>query len=171
MQKYFWLWFSMKSMSCQHLFRSGGGWCIPCSPPCVRAWLRTSASIVCWGLEFLELLISTFCYINKTETRTDLCEVHIISIIIPIWFLLYSCNRPDCRIECFAGPGYPRGWGTLICGAGAETRTAMRAGTGRMQEKKFFVVVIECWAKVHELNQLKNRKTRGCTKVVCQHCT
>jgi len=25
-----------------------------------------------------------FCYIRKTETRTDLCEVHIISIIIPI---------------------------------------------------------------------------------------
>jgi len=21
-----------------------------------------------------------------------------------------------------------------------------------------------------DLNQLKNRKTRGCTKVVCQHC-
>jgi len=28
----------------------------------------------------------------------------------------------------------------------------------------------ECGAKAHELNQLKNRKTRGCIKVVCQHC-
>jgi len=70
---------------------------------------RTAASIVCWSLEFLELPISTFCYISKTETRTDLCEVHIISIIIPIWFLLYSLNQPDCRIESCAERVNPRG--------------------------------------------------------------
>jgi len=56
-----------------------------------------------------ELGISTFCYIRYTETRTDLCEVHIISIIIPIGFLLYSLNQPDCRIRVLrgAGCGYP----------------------------------------------------------------
>jgi len=42
---------------------------------------RTAASMVCSRLEFLELRTSTFCYINKTETRTDLCEIHIIAII------------------------------------------------------------------------------------------
>ena len=33
MHIYFWRWFSMKSMSCQHLFRSGGGDASPASPP------------------------------------------------------------------------------------------------------------------------------------------
>ena len=63
---------------------------------------RTAASIVCWSLKFLQLCISTFCYISKTETRTGLCEVHIISIIIPILFLLHSLNQPECRIESYA---------------------------------------------------------------------
>jgi len=58
--------------------------------------------------------------------------------------------------------------GTRICGAGAGTRTSMHAG--RAQDGKFFVRATECGAKAHELNQLKNRKTRGCTKVVCQQC-
>jgi len=40
-----------------------------------------------------------------------------------------------------------------------------------MRGGKFFVLATACGAKAHELNQLKNRKTRGCTKVVCQHCT
>jgi len=56
-----------------------------------------------------ELRISTSCYISKTETRTDLCEVHIISIIIPIWFLLYSLNQPDCRIESWTERVNPHG--------------------------------------------------------------
>jgi len=34
--------------------------------------------------------INILCFISKTETRTDFCEVHIISIIISIWFLLYQ---------------------------------------------------------------------------------
>ena len=42
-----------------------------------------------------------------------------------------------------------------------------RYGTGWI----FFVRATECGAKAHELTQLKNRKTRGCTKVVCQHCS
>jgi len=29
--------------------------------------------------------INILCYISKTETQTDFCEVHVISIIIPIW--------------------------------------------------------------------------------------
>jgi len=70
---------------------------------------RTAASIVCWSLEFLELRISTSCYISKTETRTDLCEVQIISVIIPIWFLLHSLNQPDCRIESNTERVNPRG--------------------------------------------------------------
>ena len=70
---------------------------------------RTAASIVCWSLEFLELRTSTSCYIRKTETRTDLREVHIISITIPIWFLLYSLNQPACRIESCAERVNPRG--------------------------------------------------------------
>jgi len=41
---------------------------------------------------------------------------------------------------------------------------------GRAQDGKFFVRATECGAKAHELNQLKNREIRGCTKVVCQHC-
>jgi len=36
---------------------------------------------------------------------------------------------------------------------------------GRVQDGKLFVRATECGAKAHELNQLKNRKTRGCTKV------
>jgi len=41
---------------------------------------------------------------------------------------------------------------------------------GRVQDGKFFVRATECGAKAHELNQLKNCKTGGCTKAVCQHC-
>jgi len=70
---------------------------------------RTAASIVSWSLEFLELRKSTSCYISKTETRTDLCEVHIISVVIPIWFLLHSLNQRDCRIESCADRVKPRG--------------------------------------------------------------
>jgi len=61
------------------------------------------------SIKFLELRISTLCYISKTKTRTDLCEVHIISIIIPIWCLLYSFDRPDCRIEFCEERVNPRG--------------------------------------------------------------
>jgi len=34
-----------------------------------------------------------------------------------------------------------------------------------MRGGKFFVRATACGAKAHELNQLKNRKTRGCTKI------
>jgi len=67
----------------------------------------------------------------------------------------------------------PRGLqvpGTCICGVGAVTRKAMRAGAMRTRVEKFFVRITECWDKAHELNQLKNRKTRGCTKAAYQHC-
>jgi len=40
-------------------------------------------------------------------------------------------------------------------------------GVGRVWDKKFFLQVTEHWAKAHELNQLKNRETLGCTEVVC----
>ena len=45
----------------------------------------------------------------QMHLATDLCEVHIISIIIPFWFLLYSLNQPDCRIESCAERVNPRG--------------------------------------------------------------
>ena len=32
--------------------------------------------------------INLLCYISKCETQTDFCEVHIVTIIIPVWFLL-----------------------------------------------------------------------------------
>ena len=34
--------------------------------------------------------INSLCYINKTKTRTDFCEVHIIYVIISNRFLLYN---------------------------------------------------------------------------------
>jgi len=33
--------------------------------------------------------ISFVCHISKTQTRVDFCEVHMISILIPIQFLHY----------------------------------------------------------------------------------
>ena len=125
----------------------------------------TAASIVCWSLEFLELRMWTFCYISKTETRTDLCEVHIISIIIPIWFILYSFNQPDCRMELCAEQVNPR-----RLRAHAFARQVREPLLLCMRGGKFFVRATTCGAKAHELNQLKNRKTLGCTKVVYQHC-
>jgi len=58
---------------------------------------------------------------------------------------------------------------------GVGIRTALHAGrielaAGWERVDKFFVQVTECRAKAHELNQLKNCKTRGCTELVCQHC-
>ena len=32
--------------------------------------------------------INILYYISKSETQTDFCEVHIVTIIIPVWFLL-----------------------------------------------------------------------------------
>jgi len=78
-----------------------------------------------------------------------------------------------------AGCGYPhlRGWcgnpHCFACGCGfaaGRARVVLTAGAGRARDVKLFVRVNQCWAKAHELNQLKNRKTRGFTKVVCQHC-
>ena len=73
--------------------------------------------------------------------------------------------------------------GTCICGVGAGTHTTMCAGSnwtccgvgagctwcGRGLRNSLCGLT-ECWVKAHELNQLKNRKPRGCTKVVYQHC-
>jgi len=47
--------------------------------------------------------------------------------------------------------------------AGGRVRVVLAAGAGRARVEKFFVRVTECCAKAHELNQLKNRKTLGCT--------
>jgi len=47
-------------------------------------------------------------------------------------------------------------------------RVVLGAGAGRARVEKFFVRVTQCWAKARELNQLKNRKTRGCT--VLEQC-
>ena len=62
MQKYFWLWFSMKSMSCQHLFRSGRGDASPASPvsaPGCKPTKMSSGFIICsYSISF------TFCYVQ-----------------------------------------------------------------------------------------------------------
>jgi len=51
------------------------------------------------------------------------------------------------------------------------------AGVEWACDEKFFMRITECLTqiigtncKTDENNQLKNRKTCGCTKVVCQHC-
>jgi len=49
------------------------------------------------SLIFRTAYISISWFISKTEIRTDFCEVHIISITIPILFLIYSFNRPCCK--------------------------------------------------------------------------
>jgi len=51
-----------------------------------------------------------------------------------------------------------------------RVRVELAAGAGRTRVEKLLMLVNECWAKAHELDQLRNRKTRGCTEVVCQHC-
>jgi len=45
---------------------------------------------------FIAVHINNLYYISKTETWTDFCEIYM-SIIIPVWFLLYSFNQPDHR--------------------------------------------------------------------------
>jgi len=54
--------------------------------------------------------------------------------------------------------------------AAGQERVVLGAGAQQARVEKFFVRVTECGAKARELNQLKNRKTRGCTEVVCQQC-
>ena len=54
--------------------------------------------------------------------------------------------------------------------AAGRERVVLLARAGWARVEKFFVRVTECWTKAHELNQLKNRKTRRCTQAVCQHC-
>jgi len=71
-------------------------------------------------------------------------------------------ERLSASTESRAGRVNPRG---LRVPAFAG-RVELAAG----RDEKFFVWVTECWVKAHELNQLTNRKTRGCTEVVCQHC-
>ena len=67
-------------------------------------------------------------------------------------------TRAGLRILAFAGRV------RVELAAGRE-RVVLGAGAGRARVENFFVRVIECWAKAHELNQLKNRKTLGCTEV------
>jgi len=54
--------------------------------------------------------------------------------------------------------------------AAGRVRVVLDAGAEWTRVEKFFVRVTECWATARVLNQLKNRKTRGCTVLVCQHC-
>ena len=64
-----------------------------------------------------------------------------------------------------AGYGYPHLRGgcrnphCYACGCGLNLLR------GRKRVEKFFVRVTECWTKACELNQLKKRKTCGCTEV------
>ena len=63
-----------------------------------------------------------------------------------------GCGNPHCNAR---GCGASAGW--TCCGAGARW-TCCGCGAGSGWER-FFVRVTECWAKAHELNKLKNRKT------------
>jgi len=54
--------------------------------------------------------------------------------------------------------------------AGRVNSHRLRVPVFAGRDEKSFVGVTECWAKAHELNQLKIRKTHGYTEVVCQHC-
>jgi len=79
------------------------------------------------------------------------------------------------RIRVLRGAGQPaRVAGTRICGAGAGNRTAIcvrvELAAGRERVDKFFVQVLNVEPKHIRLNQLKNRKTSGCTQAVCQYC-
>ena len=89
-------------------------------------------------------------------------------------YLLESCaGRVAGTRICGAGAGTPTalraGAGWTCCRAG-RARVELAAGAGRARNEKIFLRVNGCWAKARELNQLKNRKTRGCIEVVCQHC-
>jgi len=70
-----------------------------------------------------------------------------------------GCGNPHCFV-CGAGAAW------TCCGGRAQVELA--AGAGRARDEKFFVRVNECWAKVHELNQLKNRKTRESQNTTCR---
>jgi len=66
----------------------------------------------------------------------------------------------------------------LLAGAGrlrvelavGRARVELAADAGRARDEKLFMRVNERSGKAHELIQLKNRKTRGCTEVACQDC-
>ena len=47
--------------------------------------------------------------------------------------------------------------------AAGQAQVELAAGAGR--DEKFLLQVSKCCAKAHEFNHLKNRKTRGCTKL------
>ena len=71
-------------------------------------------------------------------------------------------NPRGLRVPAFVGTrtALRAGVGWICCGVG---RVVLAVGAGRARVEKFFVRVTECWAKARELNQLKNRKTRGCS--------
>jgi len=66
----------------------------------------------------------------QMHLATDLCEVLIISIIIPFRFLLYSLNQPDCRIESCAERVNPSG--LRVPGQVRESELLCMSGGRRM---------------------------------------
>ena len=95
-------------------------------------------------------------------------------LIVFAYFLLVDLST-WCKLESCAGRVNPRGLRVhafegrvLVELAAGRERVVLGAGRARVEE--FFVRATECWAKAHELNQLKNCKTRGRTEVVCQDC-
>jgi len=67
-------------------------------------------------------------------------------------------------VESCAGRVNPRGLRVpAFAGGGCGNPHCFASGAGLTRVEKFFERVTECWAKARELNQLKNRKTRGCT--------
>ena len=91
----------------------------------------------------------------------------ILSIRIYHKFYMLTILCVWCPVEPCARWVNPRG--LRVPAIAGRVRVVLSADAGRAQVEKFFVRITGCWTKAHELNQLKNRKTRGCTKVVSQH--
>ena len=91
-------------------------------------------------------------YIESCAGRVNPCGLRVPAFAGRVWEPPLLCVR--VRVELAAG----------------RARGELAAGAGRAGDEKFFVRLNECWAQAHERSQLKIRKTRGCTKVVCQHC-
>jgi len=70
---------------------------------------NSSLSILLKSHTFRNAHIIILCYISKTESQTDFCEVRLISIIISTYFLLHSFNRPYCtkHASTIEGKLYP----------------------------------------------------------------
>ena len=97
---------------------------------------------------------------QKRQVVTHICK--LIADIVALASKHASCAKPD-----FFSQKWPI---RVLREVGRPARVALGTAAGQARVEKFILRVTECWAKAHKLNQLKHRKTCGCTEVVCQHC-